>query len=192
MSEVDSLGTSYYYSGVQNSTNAALQNRKSEKADKTKRSRFSELINPKDTPEPEFKAVGLPPEIKTMTLEEAAVFLRDAVDMAGNDLTNETSRENIDKFKKAVSQLISFVVQNNYEVSTKRSRRQQFVSPVGMFSNYNTTPRLKDPKVQVNIINQKLDSLVKDAMRTQAELGNFKLLQQVDEIKGLIVDLLSS
>ena len=192
MSEVDSLGTAYYYSGVQNSTNEALKNRKTEKSDKTKKSNFADLLRSKDSEESAFKTVGLPPEIKEMTLEEAAVFLRDAVDMAGNDLQNNTSRENIDRFKKAVTQLISFVVQNNYEVTAKRSKRPQFTSPVGMFSTYNTTPRLKDPKVQVNIINQKLDALVQDSMRTQALQGNFKILQQVDEIKGLIVDLLSS
>ena len=116
MSEVDSLGTAYYYSGVQNSTNEALKNRKTDKSDKTKKSNFADLLRSKDSEESAFKTVGLPPEIKEMTLEEAAVFLRDAVDMAGNDLQNNTSRENIDRFKKAVTQLISFVVQNNNQI----------------------------------------------------------------------------
>lgn len=190
MSEVDSLGTAYYYSGVQNSTNEALKNRKTEKSDKTKKSAFAQFLK-KESAEETFKTSGLPPEIKEMTLEEAAVFLKDAVDIAGNELSTEVTRENIEKFKKSVTQLISFVVANNYEVVKNKPKRPKYITPVGMFSNYNTTPREKDPKVQVNIINQKLDALVRETMMTQSRQGNFKILQQVDEIKGLIVDLLS-
>lgn len=192
MSEVDSLGTAYYYSGVQNSTNEALKNRKSEKTDKTKKSSFAQFLKTDTENEPSFKTVGLPPEIQSMTMEDAAVFLKDAVDMAGNDLSTEVSRENIEKFKKAVTQFVSFVVQNNYEVTKNKPKRPKFVSPVGMFSNYNTTPRMKDPKVQINIINQKLDAMMRETLHTQSNQGNFKILQQADEIKGLIVDLLSS
>lgn len=189
MSEIDPLGTNFYYSGLQNSTNEALKNRKTEKSDKTKKSRFSELLKTEDK-EPEFKTIGLPAEIKSMSLEDAVIYLKDAVENAGNDLSLEVTRENIDKFKKSVSQFVSFMIQNNYEVTAKHPRRQQFVSPVGMFSNYNTVPHKKDPKVQINIINQKLDQLTKETLRLQ--MDNFKILQQADEIKGLIVDLMSS
>lgn len=191
MSEVDSIGTAYYYSGVQNSASAASKNKKTEKADKTKRASFTELLKTKKE-EPSFKTIGLPPEIQTMTIEEAAVFLKDAVDMAGNDLANENSRENLEKFKKSVSQLISFVVANNYEVNTKKPRRPRMVSPVGAFSNYNTTPHVKDPQIVIKTINEKLDALVRETMATQALQGNFRKLEQIDEIKGLVVDLLSS
>ena len=57
MSEVDSLGTAYYYSGVQNSTNEALKNRKTEKSDKTKKSNFADLLRSKDSEESAFKTV---------------------------------------------------------------------------------------------------------------------------------------
>lgn len=191
MAEIDSLGNSFYFSGLQNATNEALKNRKSEKlnqANKTKSKKFSDLLK-NDEVQPEFQANGLPPEILELSFDDAVVYLKDQVDNAGNDLSENLSPENLQKFKKSVSQFIKFIVANNFEVSTKRPRRPQFTSPVNYFSNYNTKARLKDPKVQVNIINEKLDALTREMLNTQ--MNNLKLLQQVDEIKGLIVDLLS-
>ena len=42
----------------------------------------------------------------------------------------------------------------------------------------------------INIINQKLDDMVRDTMTLQK--NNLKILQQADEIKGLIVDLMQA
>lgn len=189
MSEIDSLGTSYYFSGVNTLTNETLKKQKTEKSSSAKKSKFVDFFKNKEE-ETDFIAKGLPPEIKNMSFEDATIFLKDAVDIAGNELSNSINQENIEKFKKAVSQFISFVVSNNYEINYKRKRRKEFVSPIGMFSNYNTMPRLKDPKVQINIINEKLDQLTKETMKTQ--MNNFLILQKADEIKGLIIDLMSS
>ena len=46
-----------------------------------------------------FSTVGFPPEISTMSIEEAAIFLKDRVDIAGEDLAFELNDENIEKFK---------------------------------------------------------------------------------------------
>lgn len=190
MAEIDSLGTSYYYSGIQNSTNEALKNKKAEKSSETKKSRFSELLKTKEEPEADFETKGLPPEIAAMSFDDAVIYLKDAVDNAGNALSESVTSENIDSFKKSVSQFISFVIANNYEINSRKPRRPQFVSPVNYFANYNTKPRLKDPKVQIEVINKKLDELARETMSQQ--MNNLKILAQVDEIKGLIIDLMSS
>ena len=91
-------------------------------------------------------------------------------------------------YQTEVGQFIKFIVENNFEVSSKRPRRPQFVSPIGVFSNYNSKPRLKDPKVQIEVINEKLDNLTRDMLSTQ--MSNLKILAQVNEIKGLVIDLL--
>lgn len=189
MSEIDSLGTSYYFSGVKNLTNEVLKKQKIEKSSSAKKTKFVDFFKTKEE-ESDFITKGLPPEIKNMSFENATIFLKDAVDIAGNELANSITQENIENFKNAVSQFIRFVVSNNYEVNYKRKRRKEFVSPIGMFSNYNTMPRLKDPKVQINIINEKLEQLTKETMKTQ--MNNFLILQKADEIKGLIIDLMSS
>lgn len=190
MSEIDSLNSSMYYAGVQNSTNEALRQRKSEKIDKSKKTKFSELLKSKADEETSFITKGLPPEIREMSFEDAAVYLKDAVDITGDKLAGEINNENIQQFKQAVSNFLTFVVENNFEVVSRRSRRLTIVSPVNFFSTYNTKGHPADPKVQVNVINEKLDLLTKSMLDTQK--NNFKILQQIDEIKGLIVDLMSS
>lgn len=191
MSEVDSLGSNLFYAGVQNSTNEALKQRKSEKISGTKKSKFRDMIKSESAEEESsFVTKGLPPEIQEMSFDDAAVYLKDAVDMAGDVLSQEVNNENIQQFKKAVSNFITFIVENNYEITSKKSRRMEFVSPVNFFSTYNTKPHPKDPKIQVKVINEKLDLLAQSML--EAQRNNLKILEQVDEIKGLIVDLISS
>ena len=123
-----------------------------------------------------------------MEIEDAAVFLRDAVDLAGNDVAAAATSENLMKFKKTVKQFIEFVVLNNYEVKTKSRRGSS--QPMQYFSKYNTKPRPKDPRMIVTTINEKLDAMTRAMLIDQK--NNLQLLAQVNEIKGLIVDLMQA
>ena len=191
MAEIDSLGSGFYYAGVQNSQNSneALKNKKAGQSEKSSRSRFSSLLKSQTESEVQVSSFDEVSEtLKTMTVESAVVFLRDRVDAAGNDFSDQMTQENLEKFKDAVGQFIRYIVENNFEVTSRQSRRPQFVSPIGIFSNYNTKPHLKDPKVQITVINEKLDDLTRDMLNNQR--NNLKILQQVNEIKGLVIDLL--
>lgn len=189
MAEIDSLGSNFYYAGVQNSQNQALKNQKAEKAEKTKGSKFTDFM--KGAKAEEISSPnGLPPEIQTMSIDEAVIFLRDRVDNAGNALSEELTKENLENFKEAVGQFIKYIVDNNFEVNARKPRRMQIVSPTNFFSNYSLPAHPKDPKVQINVINEKLDNLTRDMLSTQ--MNNLKILAQVNEIKGLVVDLLRS
>ena len=100
MAEVDSIGNNFYFAGVQNTTsNSINKNQKKQEIDKTKKSKFASLLSKQEEVEPSFSVAGLPPEIAAMSLEDAAVYLKDAVDLAGNDLSSEVSQENIKKFQ---------------------------------------------------------------------------------------------
>ena len=198
MAEIDSLGTNYYYSGVQSSTNEALKKqKKSEKSGAVRKSRFSDLLK-SDKTEDEAEAIskGLPPEIAGMSIEDAAIFLKDAVDNAGNDLSENLSKENIEKFKTSVRQFITFVVNNNFEVSARRKKNRYtgkdliVPSRTNFFSNYTLPPHRVDPKYQIQVINEKLDALTRETLETQ--MDNLKILAKANEIKGLIIDLMSS
>lgn len=195
MSEIDSVANNVYFSGVQNAnTDSVRKNQKKEEINKTKKSKFSDLLTKKDKIEQEFSTVGLPPEILKMSLDEAAVFLKDAVDNAGNQLSEEISQENIKKFKTAVGQFVLFVIRNNYEISSKRKKNRfghDLIVPsrTNFFSNYAIPPHVIDPKYQITVINKKLDELTQITLENQKD--NIKILAQIDEIKGLIVDLMS-
>ena len=199
MAEIDSLGTNYYYSGVQNASNEAIKrNTRKEETQKTGNARkvkFGELLKGQEELEPQFIAEGLPPEVRAMSIDDAAVYLADAVSMAGNDLSDNLTQENLDNFKKAVSQFIRFVVDNNFQVNSKRKKNRlgkDMIVPSrsNFFSNYALPPHRIDPKYQIEVINKKLDALARETLSNQ--MNNLKILAQVNEIKGLIVDLMSS
>ena len=198
MAEIDSLGSNYYYSGVQNATNEAIKrNTKKEdvrKTGSTKKLDFGKLLKGEEIKEPDFIADGLPVEVQSMSMDEAAVYLADAVSLAGNDFSEEQSQENLEKFKTAVSQFIRFVVVNNFDVNIKQKRqrpgRAGQPSRLFVFSDYSVPPTKPKPRVSIEIINQKLDALARETLSAQS--NNLQILAQVNEIKGLIVDLMSS
>ena len=199
MAEIDSLGTNYYYSGVQNASNEAIKrNTKNEETEKTGKARkldFGKLLKNQETEETQFIAEGLdlPPEVRAMSIDDAAVFLADAVSMAGNDFSDQQTQENLERFKKSVSQFIRFVIVNNFNVSninSPKKRRPQQPPRLFVFSDYSLPKGNPIQKVSIEIINKKLDELVKETLSAQS--NNLKILEQVNEIKGLIVDLMSS
>ena len=197
MAEIDSLGSNYYYSGVQNASNEAIKrNTKKEevrKSESSKKLDFGKLLRGEEVEEPQFIAEGLPPEVKTMSIDDAAVYLADAVSLAGNDFSSSQNPENLERFKTAVSQFIRFVVVNNFSVNninSPKKRKQQQPPRLFVFSDYSLPPGKPRQKVTIEVINQKLDALARETLSNQSE--NLKILAQVNEIKGLIVDLMSS
>lgn len=189
MSDINPLGASTYYSGLQNATSQAAKDaKKNEKASSAAKLSFSEIKKSftKTEAEKEAIAAGYPPEIARLSIEEAAVFLKDNVDKAGNKLSENQSAENIAEFRNTVRLFIKYVVDNNY-IEYKKNRRG-FSNPAQFFSKYNDKKRPRDPRLIIETINQKLDSMVRDTLLMQS--NNLKILQEADEIKGLIVDLL--
>ena len=192
MSDINPLGASTYYSGLQNATSQAVKDaKKNEKSSEVSKLKFSELKKTftKTETERQIEAAGYPPEIAKLSIEEAAVFLKDEVDKAGNKLSENQSSENIAEFRKAVQLFIKYIVDNNY-IEHKKEMKGRFSKPMQIFSKYNDKTRPKDPRVIIETINQKLDNMVRDTLSLQA--NNLKILQQANEIKGLIVDLMQA
>ena len=191
MSDINPLGASTYYSGLQNATSQAAKDaKKNEKTSSTNKISFSEIKKSfsKTEAEREAEAAGYPPEIAKLSIEEAAVFLKDKVDEAGNNLSENQSTENILEFRNTVRLFIKYIVDNNYIENKKKLHGS--ARPAQFFSKFNEMPRPRDPRVMINIINQKLDDMVRDTMSLQK--NNLKILQQADEIKGLIIDLMQA
>ena len=189
MNEIDQVSNSFLYASVQNSSNPLAKTDKKEASAKVKKGSFSKLLKEAKTEEEfTFSKAGLPPEVQNLSFDETVVFLKDAVDLAGNDLAENPSYDNINRFKKSVKDFVTFVVANNYNVRRKEQRGWKNVRANQVFSKYSDIPSPKDPKVAVSILNQKLDSLVYDTLMTQKK--NLNTLARINEIKGLIVDIL--
>lgn len=188
MSDINPLEASSYYSGLQNASSQAAKNQKKEKVSAGEKTKFSKLLKSKLDTNPNINAADFPPEILEMDTEDAAVFLRDAVEIAGKKVAQNATTENLMEFRKTVQQFIKYIVQNNYEVKSKK--RHGFTSPMQTFSKYNTKLRERDPRLIIPVINEKLDAMTRGLLNNQK--NNLKLLEQINEIKGLIVDLMQS
>lgn len=188
MSDINALGASNYYSGIQNASSEVIRNNQKEKISKEKKVSFKDIFKTKEENNVEPSTINLPSEIRNMSVEEAAIFLKDAVDIAGDALSNSPTGENIKEFKSKVQQFIHFVIQQNFVITAKQ--RNRMVTSTGLFSNYQLPPHKKDPRVQIELINTKLDEMTRATLSNQ--INNLKLLEQVNEIKGLIIDLMQS
>ena len=137
-----------------------------------------------------------------MSVEDAALFLTDAVGVAGEALKSNPNIENLAEFKKTVSQLISYLEENNYEIvqtklysSQKPAVLRRRAIALQAFSKYNDRPSpTVPPRTQVKIINEKLDQITRQMLQTQSDtlkmLDKNNILKTVDEIKGMVIDLL--
>ncbi len=177
MASIDPLGQSLYFQAA-SSQQAVLQGKKKTETEKVKKSSFASIFK-KAQEENELVSEGLPVEIAGMDMESAIVFLKDNVDMAGELLKNSQTPETFGKYKKAVSQFLRYLEKNNYEVV--KIQRRGF--------NRRTKKRL-DPRVQVKVINQKLDQLATDMLFNHRDkLG---LLARLEELNGLLIDIVAA
>jgi uncharacterized protein YaaR (DUF327 family) len=98
--------------------------------------------------------------------------LLDEVHSAGDALRQRPLEEEIKQYKRAVRHFLHYVVENGYSVKT---------------DNYLFNHE-KRRKVQIEVVDQKLEQLAAGILSGQ--LKQVELLARLDEITGLLVDLL--
>jgi len=100
--------------------------------------------------------------------------LIDEVHEAGEKLKNSVSMANIAAYKNAVKSLLRPLVREMMEIDEKVS---------------GTNILKKKRFTLVKVIDEKLESLVAEILRGQSE--QLKILERIEEINGLIVDIIS-
>lgn len=153
------------------------QTRKKEKTGQSIRPSFSNALK-KSQEEQILASEGLPPEIAGMDEEQAVIFLKDAVDIAGDKLKTSQGLEALEDYRKKIKQFMQYITHNNFEVISVKLR------------GFNRKGQPINPRVQIKVINEKLDKLTSDMLYNHSD--NLKLLSRVEEINGLIVDLLAA
>ena len=179
MSSMDVLNSSLYFSSVANASREAQKNQDKQKVDKTKKTAFSSMMQ-KSQEIQELASEGFPVEIAGMSVEEAVVFLKDAVDSSADKLNDFVSAENFAEFRKSVSSFLKYVE----KISKKKRFGKSYKKGV-----YFEEVRPKDPYYQIHVINTELDKLA--TMVLQNHSDKLALMSKVDEIKGLVVDFLA-
>ncbi|MDR2768615.1 MAG: YaaR family protein [Treponema sp.] len=119
--------------------------------------------------------------------EESTAFLVGALRSAGDNLAKRPLPEEIKEYKGAVRNFINYVVENAYD--------KELVEGV---PNWTKPPsrRPKDPEkatsrlifVKIQVIDTKLEELAASILKGQSE--KLALLGRIEEINGLLVDLL--
>lgn len=165
---------SLYFAATQSaSQQAAQQTRKTEKKEK---SGFASVLS-KNQETAMLLSEGLPAELAGMNEEEAIVFLKDAMDLAGDELKIRQNLEAMEKYRKKVSQFMKYIVKINYNFITTREQKKL------------RSGRVIKPMHQIQIIDQKLNQLASEMLILHG--ANLNLLAKLEEINGLIIDLMA-
>lgn len=178
MTQIDSLQSSLHLSSIGTAGAAATgAGNRSEKTESSKirKNRFASMVEQK-VEENKMISAGLPTKIAGMEFEDALVYLKDKADMASDVARNEFSLEAFKSYRKAVGDLIRFIVHTNYEVKMNIRRRP--------------SKRFKTEKFYlINIVDEKIDKLAADILANHLE--TMQILVRIDEINGILVDLIT-
>jgi uncharacterized protein YaaR (DUF327 family) len=184
MAKVDTSDTSFYMNP------AAYSQAKLEKNDdkKTKgirreKSDFSNLFD-----ELRSKTADELGPLRDLPVCEATVnLLMDEVRSAGDFLQSRPFPEEIMRYKQAVRNFINYVVQNVYALEHEKGI-PKFLRPG--FSGQRGSPDAMSQKhyTKITVIDKKLEDLA--AMLLSSQSRQLELASRLEEIRGLLVDLL--
>lgn len=178
MAEVSSVtqpgAQSLYFAATQAASQQLAQQAK--KTEKKQKSSFASSLSVHQE-KARLLSEGLPAELAGMSEEEAIIFLKDELDMAGDELKLRQNLETMEKYRKKVSQFMKYIVKINYNFITTREQKKL------------RSGRVIKPMYQIQIINQKLNQLASEMMILHG--ANLNLLAKVEEIQGLIIDLMA-
>lgn len=156
---------------VQNGANRAHENRKKEK---TGIRRFDRLVKQELDDAEKAALATIPAHLAGLPPEKILEALLDDVHSLGERLKEKPLPDNIISYKNAVRSFVKYIVERTYAVTVSTSggsllKRKKFT--------------------QVQIIDQKLEQLAAGILSNQKDqLG---LLGKIEEINGLLVDLMS-
>ncbi len=147
------------------------------KASKVKKSAFANALE-RSQEEYKLKQDGLPPEIAGMEVEEAVVYLKDAADVAAEKLKACQMPEYFSDYREKVSQFMRYIVKTNYVVEKeKRLGRTRRNRPLAEYT-------------KISQVNKKLDEMAQWLLHSHKD--TLEMLAKIDEIRGLLVDLLAT
>ncbi|MCI5829744.1 MAG: YaaR family protein [Treponema sp.] len=183
---LDVNSSSIYFQAAQSAaqTAAAQQAGKTSKENKTEKPNsrkgiFASLFE-KAQQQVQFTQDGFPIEIADMDLEEAAVWLRDQADSAADVLKDHQTPDVFADYRKKVTNFMRYVVKHNLEFKKVRRSARRGVQ--------------REPHCQMKIINEKLDEMARWLINPANDIHRktLRMLEKINELKGLLVDLYAS
>ncbi len=136
--------------------------------------RFDRILESEQTDKTPAENAGIPAHLAGLPAEKILEILLDDVHSAGDRLKDNQAPEQIIAYKQAVRHFVRFVVDRSYTVTES-------------VSGGNILKRKKF--IQVEVIDQKLEQLAAGILSGQR--NQMALLARIEEINGLLIDLLS-
>jgi uncharacterized protein YaaR (DUF327 family) len=165
------------YTAVKTETKKA--NNKSSVRD-TQRARFSKVLE--STTQEAMEALPV-----QSASEEALQELLEDVHSSGDDLKNRPFPEEIKHYKQAVRNFLHYVVENGFALEDQ-SGIPQYLRPGFKGVRGSDEAKYRKPFTMVQVVDQKLEQLAAGIMAGQTT--QLELLARIDEIAGILVDLL--
>ncbi|WP_407428106.1 DUF327 family protein [Treponema sp.] len=179
MAEISSVNTQLSSQSLYFAASQAAGAKLAEQANKTEKKKkvsFAQSLN-QHQEKAQLISEGLPLELLGMSEEEAIVFLKDEMDIAGDELKLKQNLEAMEKYRKKTGQFMKYIVKINYNFIKTREQKKL------------RSGKVFNPLYQVQVIDQKLNQLASEMLILHGE--NLNLLAKLEEINGLIVDLLA-
>ncbi len=175
--DIDSVNQNLFFSAAQGAQRKVAESQRKEKNAATRKIFASALQ--KSHEEHELMAAGLPKELAGMEAEEAVIFLKDAADLAADKLKKSQLPENYTEYRSKVSQFLRYIEKNNFAV---KERKRYIPGP--------KQQRRASMQKQIVVINQKLDDIARWLLA--AHKDTLQMLAKIEEINGLLVDLMAT
>lgn len=119
--------------------------------------------------------------------EEAINELMDDVRSSGDVLLNRPFPEEIFRYKQAVRNFLNYVIKNGFSLEYEEGIKNKFKPS---FKGRRTAPDADNSKsyTKISIVDKKLEDLA--AMLISKQMRQMELVSRLEEIRGLLVDLL--
>lgn len=177
--------TSSYFASLAAQAAGKRADADTKKLDKTdkKKIRFEKVLEKQHETDAMNESVGtsmldLPAELRNLPEDKILSALLDDVSDAGDALKEKPVPDNILRYKESVRNFIKFVVSKSFEVKhsdgIKIRRGLEF---------------RQKKYTQIQVIDQKLEKLAAGIMMNQKD--QLSILAKIEEINGLLVDLIS-
>ncbi|GMO12038.1 MAG: hypothetical protein Ta2A_21370 [Treponemataceae bacterium] len=195
MADISQVSNAYYeasrLASLENARTAARRTEESGRnakagASATKKSSFLSLLKTETEEPPAAFISEIPQDILKLPYEKALGALKDALDTSGENLKSSSSLADFAAYKKCVKNFMGYIVHHNYAVEAKEGVQREIRQ--NMSESAAGKKLDKKQRFLIQTIDEKLERLAAEVMRTHSsKLG---LLAKIDEINGILVDLL--
>ncbi len=174
MAKVDFTDTSSYLNpAAYTQIKPESKRTKDKDIDKAKKARFASILDETKTGESPEGAAETESAGGAFSRDHSIKDLLDDVHSSGEQLKNRPFPEEIKQYKHAVRNFLHYVVENGYIIEEQIS---------------GTNPLRRKKFTLVQVIDKKLEQLAAGILAGQRD--QLEILAKVDEIKGLLVDLM--